>query len=231
MEAKAQISVKEAVSQLFGIESYSRIPKLRNSINTLVGALKKKGILVDANAPIEFTASERERWYLHEKDLVAFHNAVILHGIYAEPKVVIRIFQNQDERKELAVWARDILINRQSVASIGLIRHQLTCFLEQLDSPADLRQLRLANPFDNALPQMGFGPHGNLLKVLAAQTAVLSLGDSMMVRFLEGDIVGAAKAAKDLTATEPLLKRYQAMILSEYREAAEFDELLDDWLK
>lgn len=231
MEADDQISVKEALRQLFGIESYSRVPKLRNSINTLVGALKKKKILADANAPIEFTASERERWFLKRKDLVAFHNAVILHGIYSEPKVVIKIFKNEDERKELAKWARDILINRQSVASVGLIRHQLTQFLDELDSQSDLHQSHLTNPFDNALPQLGFGPHGNLLKVLAAQTAVLSLGDSMMVHFLEGDLEGAAKAARELSTTEPLLKCYKTMILSEFQEAAEFDELLDDWRK
>lgn len=231
MEADDQISVKEALRQLFGIESYSRVPKLRNSINTLVGALKKKKILDDANAPIEFTASERERWYLSTKDLAAFHNAVILHGIYSEPKVVIKIFENVGDRKDLAGWARDILINRQSVASVGLIRHQLTQFLDELDSQSDLHQNRLTNPFDNALPQMGFGPHGNLLKVLAAQTAVLSLGDSMMVRFLEGDLEGAANAARELSTTEPLLKRYKTMILSEFQEAAEFDKLLDDWRK
>lgn len=231
MEGDSHVSVKEALRQLFGIESYSRVPKLRNSINTLVGALKKKKILDDANAPIEFTASERERWYLKAKDLVAFHNSVILHGIYSEPKVVVKIFENVDERKELAGWTRDILINRQSVASIGLIRRQLTHFLDQLDSQSDLHQNRLTNPFDNALPQMGFGPHGNLLKVLAAQTAVLSLGDSMMVRFLEGDLEGAAKAARGLSTTEPLLNRYKTMILSEFREAAEFDDLLDEWRK
>lgn len=231
MEGDDRISVKEALRQLFGIESYSRVPKLRNSINTLVGALKKKKILDDANAPIEFTASERERWYLSTKDLAAFHNAVIFHGIYSEPKVVIKIFENVDDRKDLAGWARDILINRQSVASVGLIRHQLTQFLDELDSQSDLRQNRLTNPFDNALPQLGFGPHGNLLKVLAAQTAVLSLGDSMMVRFLEGDLEAAAEAARELSTTEPLLKRYKTMILSEFQEAAEFDELLDDWRK
>jgi hypothetical protein len=227
----SHLSVKEALRQLFGIESYSRIPKLRNSINTLFRALKKGHILDEANVPIEFTSSESEHWYLLRKDLVAFHNAVILHGIYSEPKVVIKIFQNVDERKELAVWARDILINRQSVASVGLIRHQLTQFLDQLDSQSDLHQKRLTNPFDNALPQMGFGPHGNLLKVLAAQTAVLSFGDSMMVRFLDGDLEGAAKAARELSTTEPLLSRYKTMILSEFREAAEFDDLLDEWRK
>lgn len=217
--------------QLFGIESYSRVPKLRNSINTLVGALKKKKILDDANAPIEFTSSERERWYLSRKDLTAFHNAVILHGIYSEPKIVIKIFENVDERKDLAEWARDILINRQSVASVGLIRHQLTEFLEQLESPCDLLQTNLTNPFDNALPQVGFGPHGNLLKVLAAQTAVLSLGDAMMVRYFNGDLEGAAQAAKELSTTEPLLERYKRMILSDFEEAADFDELLEDWRK
>lgn len=231
MAVDAQIAVKDALSQLFGVESSSRIPKLRNSINTLVGALKKKNILSDANASIEFTSSEHERWYLFRNDLTAFHNAVILHGIYSEPKIVVKIFTDTEERKELATWATEILINRQSVASVGLIRHQLIDFLSELDSESNLYQTRLTNPFDNALPQMGFGPHGNLLKVLAAQTAVLSLGDSMMMRFLDGDIEGAARAAKRLTTDEPVLKRYQRMILAEYQEADEFDDLLDEWRK
>ena len=85
MAVDDQIAVKDAVHQLFGVERYSRIPKLRNSVNTLIGALKKKGVLRDANAPIEFTSSERVRWYLLRVDLTTFYNAIILQGVYSDP--------------------------------------------------------------------------------------------------------------------------------------------------
>jgi len=75
---------------------------------------------------------------------------------------------------------------------------------------------------------MGLGPHqGSLLKTLAAQTAVLSVGDSMMTHYLNGELERAFLAANQVVTDSPLLLKYRDLIISEYQDAKEFDDLLD----
>jgi hypothetical protein len=154
----------------------------------------------------------------------------VLHGIFGEPKTVIRLFTHPALRRQHADWAGSLLLERQSVASLGLINKQLVDLLGMLKSAADLKLGRLPNPFDNALPQMGLSDYGgNLLKAMACQTAALSMGDSMMVHYLNGDLEQAHTMAATLQTENPLLLQYRQMILTAYEEARAFDDLLDTW--
>ena len=93
---------------------------------------------------------------------------------------------------------------------------------------ADLSKEKLANPFSDVWPQMGLGPHqGNLLKTLASQTAALSVGDSMMAHYLNGELEQAYEKANGVVTNNALLLKYRDLILSEYQDAKEFDDLLD----
>ena len=97
----------------------------------------------------------------------------------------------------------------------------------------DLRTESLPSPFvDNVLPQMGLGPAAgsSLLKTLAAQTACLSPGDGMMAWYLEGNLEKAYEAALKIETDNPVLDGYKRRVLTEYRNAKEFNDLLDEWL-
>ena len=71
----------------------------------------------------------------------------------------------------------------------------------------------------------------NLLKALAAQTAALSLGDSMMAHYLSGDLRQAYLLACEVQTQCELLLQYRGLIIREYEEAKDFDDLLDSLRK
>ena len=190
---------------------------LRVALNTLIEALappkvKKEQDALKPRPPplIRMTRRRadgpgagdgRERWYIHPDDEVLVWNAIVLQGLFGAPKI--------------------------SVAGLGLYRHELSLLLDCLVD-SDLTQTKLPNPFVDAWPQMGLGPHqGSLLKTLAAQTAVLSVGDSMMTHYLNGEMERAYLAAKKVVTDSPLLLKYRDLIISEYQDAKEFDDLLD----
>lgn len=222
------LTLSQAVQRQFGIP-LAKHPVLRNAVNTLVKALSQAKQLQLEEESLG-SASKYNRWILPRSELIGLSNAILLHGVFGEPKVVIRIFSQPAERRQHAEWARSLLLERQSVASLGLISRELVRFLDLLDSATDLKQERLPNPFENALPQMGLGDYGgNLLKVLATQTAALSMGDSMMVHYFNGELEQAHAAAVALQTDNPLLRQYRQLILDAYQEAKAFDDLLDAW--
>lgn len=223
------LTLPQAVERLFGIP-LARHPALRNAVNTLVKAMSQDGVLQLNEEDISFTEGGRKRWSLPRSELDGLHNAIVLHGIFGDPKTVIRLFNQPALRQQHADWAGSLLLERQSVASLGLINKQLVDLLDMLKSAVDLKLERLPNPFDNALPQMGLRDYGgNLLKAMACQTAALSMGDSMMVHYLNGDLEQAYTVAKTLQTDNPLLLQYRQMILTAYEEARAFDDLLDAW--
>lgn len=223
------LTLPQAVERLFGIQ-LAHHKALRNAVNTLVKAMKQAGVLQLNEEDISFTEGGRKRWSLPRSELDGLHNAIVLHGIFGDPKTVIRLFNQPALRRQHADWAGSLLLERQSVASLGLINKQLVDLLGMLKSAADLKLERLPNPFDNALPQMGLGDYGgNLLKAMACQTAALSMGDSMMVHYLNGDLGQAHTVAATLQTDNPLLLQYRQMILTAYEEARAFDDLLDTW--
>lgn len=223
------LTLSQAVERLFGIP-LARHPALRNAVNTLVKALSQGGVLQLVQEEISFTERGRKRWTLPRSELIGLNNAILLHGVFGEPKVVIGIFSRPAERRQHAEWARSLLLERQSVAALGLVRPELVRFLDLLDSATDLKQERLPNPFGDVLPQMGLGDYGgNLLKILATQTAALSMGDSLMVHYLNGDLERAYEVACTVETDSPLLLQYRDLVLSEYQAAKAFDDLLDEW--
>lgn len=230
MAIEQGLTLPQAVERLFGIP-LARHPVLRNALNTLVKALSQANVLTLVEEEISHTTKGRKRWTLPRSELIGLSNAMVLHGIFGDPKSVIRLFTQPAVRRQHADWARSLLLERQSVASLGLINQELLGLLELLDSPVDLKQERLPNPFDNnTLPQMGLSDYGgNLLRALACQTAALSLGDSMMAHFLNGELEQAHSAALALNTENPLLLQYRQMILSAHEEAQAFDDLLDAW--
>lgn len=221
--------------------------KLLDSIKTLANALcptLKKGkddgnwrrdpskpMLIELDwAPAASTSvGSRNRVRMNPAHITLFRNAILLQGVFGEPKIVIEFLTSDSKRQVYADWARQLFLERQSLAGLGLLRQELLTFLELLPA-ADLQTTLLPNPFADALPQMGLGPHkGNLLKTLATQTAALSLGDGMIIHYLNNDLAEAHACAMALETENPLLLQYRALILREYEQAKEFDDLLDSF--
>ncbi|MFZ5958843.1 hypothetical protein ACOXVJ_15165 [Pseudomonas knackmussii] len=221
--------------------------KLLDSLNTLVNALspsiKKKDevyrqpdrskfrvIELDWQ-PLAFGTDSRNRVRINPAHIPLLWNAILLQGVFGEPKFVVEFLSPTTRREPLVNWAKDLFLERQSLAGLGLLRHELMVFLNRLPD-ADLYEEYLPNPFADALPQMGIGDlNGNLLKALATQTAALSLGDSMMALYLSGDLEEAFQRARNLETHNALLQKYRDLIVREYEEASAFDELLDSLRK
>lgn len=232
----------------FGLaKPLSKHGKLLNSIKTLANALcptLKKGkddvtwkrdpskpllVELDWTPAASTSVGSRNRVRMNPAHITLFRNAILLQGVFGEPKIVIEFLTSSSKRREYADWAKQLFLERQSLAGLGLLRQELLTFLEMLPE-ADLHATLLPNPFADALPQMGLGPHkGNLLKTLATQTAALSLGDGMMIHYLNNDLVEAHACAVALDTDNPLLQQYRALILREYQQSKEFDDLLDSF--
>ena len=221
--------------------------KLLNSINTLVNALspslkqkdevdrrpdRSKPRLIHLDwMPIIGGPEGRNRVRINPEHITLLWNAILLQGVFGEPKLVVELLNPNTKRQPLVDWARQLFLERQSLAGLGLLRQELLAFLERLPV-ADLREEPLPNPFADTLPQMGLGHlHGNLLKALAAQTAALSLGDSMMAHYLSGDLEQAYRHALEVPTQSDLLGQYRDLIIREYEEAEDFDNLLDSLRK
>ncbi|WP_313506194.1 hypothetical protein [Stutzerimonas kunmingensis] len=225
----ADLTLQQAIGDPLGI-TLAKHPPLRNSVNTLARALDNAKLIVLVDGSRGATSSEYRKLSVTSADAICLVNAVLLQGIFSEPKVIIKLITDPAERRQHATIAKSLLLDRQSVAGLGLVRPELALFLDLLCSDADLRLKRLPNPFADALPQMGLGPKsGSLLKTLAIQTAVLSLADSMMAYYLDGEIEKAWGAALRVETDNPLLLKYRALILRQHQEAVAFDALLDDW--
>lgn len=219
--------------------------KLLNSLNTLVSALspstknkgeverypsKTKPIIVQLDwAPLSWGADSRNRVLINPDHVTLLWNGIMLQGVFGEPKLVVELMLPKADRKPFVEWAKQLFLDRQSLAGLGLLRQELISFLEKLPD-VDLQKERLPNPFADTLPQMGLGHlNGNVLKALATQTAALSLGDSMMTHYLAGNLEKAYEAATQVQTDNALLLRYRELILREYQRAKEFDDLLDSF--
>lgn len=217
--------------------------KLLNSINTLVNALspsikhkdevdrrpdrtKHRAVHLDWE-PIIGGPEGRNRVRINPAHITKLWNAILLQGVFGEPKLVVELLKPDAKRQPLVDWAQQLFLERQSLAGLGLLRQELVVLLDRLPV-ADLCEEPLPNPFADTLPQMGLGHlHGNLLKALATQTAALSLGDSMMAHYLGGDLQQAYEKACEVQTQSELLLQYRDLIIREYEEAKDFDNLLD----
>ncbi|MFP8966027.1 hypothetical protein ACKC9G_05560 [Pokkaliibacter sp. CJK22405] len=229
MVTEGYFTQAEAVERLFGIV-LAKHTVFKNAVSTLATALNKQGVLPLQKEGNNYAAGSRQRITLPGKALTVLSNAIILQGLFGEPKTVVSLFKDSAARAGHADRARSLLLERQSVANVGLIRHELLQVLDLLGSSVDLTQERLPNPFDNnVFPQMGLSDYGgNLLRALACQTAALSQGDSMMAHYLNGELEQAHKLASKLHTQNTILQKYQRLIVRDYHEAQDFDNLLDD---
>lgn len=216
-------SFSEAINLHFGIP-LAKHEAMRSDVGYLLKAMAKAGVITLDGEQLAHKTS----WRIPAKEMLAVRNAVLLQGIFPEPKVVIKLFNSVAERRSHAQWARELLLEPKSAAGLALVHVDLLDFLQVLESEADLKTHALPNPFPDALPQIGLASYGgNLLRALATQIAALSVGDNMMLHYLNGELEQAVACANTLVTDNALLQQYRSLIIREYEQAKEFDDLLD----
>lgn len=230
MAAERWMTLQQAVGDPLGIP-LAKHPTLRNAVNTLVKVLAKAELITLQQERFEYSSSEKKRLSLNAADRTCLVNAVLLQGVFAEPKVVLKLFTDAAIRANHAAWARTLLIDQQSQAGQGFIPSQLTGFLDMLAGDCDLKSEPLPNPFADTLPQMGIGPAHctSLLHLAAVQAAALSQGYIMMAYYLNGDIEKAYQTALEVKGDTPALEQYRDLIIRDYRDSKAVKALLEDW--
>lgn len=223
MVSSPSYSFSEAIKLHFGI-TLAKHEAMRTDVDYLLKAMHKASVIALEGEQLTHNKS----WRIPAKDMCAVRNAVLLQGVFTDAKLVIKLFNSTPERHSHAQWARELLLERQSVANLALAHENLLGFLRVLESGADLKAHDLPNPFPASLPQIGLASYGgNLLRALAVQTAALSAGDGMVLHYLNGELEQAFTCANQLDTNNALLLQYRSLIIREYEQAKEFDDLLD----
>jgi hypothetical protein len=219
------VPLAEAVERVFGIV-LSKHQTIRYALNSLI----KSEVLEHSKEPISYAEGGRSRILIHRDQFDKLHNAVVLQGLFSETKTITAILKDSGKfeyRHKIADFAQNILVGRQSIVGISLLPAEVKGFLEMLGSDKDLATNRLPNPF-HVLPQLVLDQGTSVIQQMLAQSSVLSQGDSMMAHYLNDDLESAWQAAQQLDIADPTLGQYKALIEREYREASEFDVLLDN---
>ncbi len=174
-------------------------------------------------------ASNKHHLLIAHESMDKLYNAVLLQGFFADSKRVRSIFSDRKKRIEASEFLAVTLSGRQSVLGMALQSDALAQLITIMKSEVSLSEHRLPNPF-NELPQLSINGVTSVMEALLAQSAVLTNGETMMVHFLHGELEKAYRAACLLEPEHPILAKYHSLIHQQYRQAKEFDNLLDDLL-
>lgn len=217
-----RLTVPDAIRKLFGVDVAKESPLLKNKANSLVrnGLIKTDTELI----------AHRNAVYLAEGQETVLFNALVLNAIFPDPKDVKKVFVEAEFRQQAAIIVKAVLTDTQSVVGVGLSHPNAYELINCLESGFDLYKERLPNPF-NVLPQIALGQETGLLQALLAQAAALSPAEGLLLSFLRGDIEEANRLAGLLETDNPDLSALKNSVESKFREAQEFDDLLDQFRK
>ncbi|PKH02093.1 hypothetical protein CXF72_13330 [Psychromonas sp. MB-3u-54] len=214
------IQIPRAIHKLFGVE----IAKYK-SFKDLIYPLVRSGFISHYKEPIQ--NSDKNTIFITYDQLDKLYNAVLLQSIFPDSKTIKSIFENKTVRADKAKAIRLLLQDRQSIAGIGLLSAEVERFVTMLESDSCLSQKRLPNPYVE-LPQLSFTGITNLMQALLVQSAALSVTDSMLAHYLSGNLEKSWELSKNIEPILPIIQDYKMKIDKEYKEALEFDKLLDD---
>jgi hypothetical protein len=211
------ITAGQAIEMLFGIK-LSKHRGLKDKVTSLM-----RNGLVDYKAQLVVHRSSNR---VYSDQYTTLHNAVLIQALLPDPKKVKQVFDNNEYRYEIAGVFNALLLERRSIVGISLLKPEVLRFLATLSSNSNLREKKLANPFET-LPQIIFGTSVDLLQSVLAQNASQESGDAMMAHYLNGDLQAAVDASSKINSSNPYLQQLIKHIQREYRNACEFDDLLD----
>ncbi|WP_444891998.1 hypothetical protein ACJJIE_13295 [Microbulbifer sp. TRSA001] len=217
VKANEGITIAAAIKKLFSIK-LSEHEGLRNKISSL-----NRNGLFDCEGQL---IVQRQSKRVLPDQITTLYNAVILMSLLPDPKKVKRVFEDKAFRHDITPVFGALLLERRSIIDIALLKPEVSKFLEVLSGTENLREIKLANPFET-LPLLALDGPLDLIQAILAQNTSLSNGDAMMAHYLEGDIEAAWRSAQKISTKDPRLLQYAHLIERTYREAQEFDDLLD----
>lgn len=215
-----RLTIPDAIRKLFGIDVAKESPLLKNKANSLVrnGLIKTETELI----------VHRKSVYLAKGQEIVLFNALLLNAVFPDPKDVKKVFFDTDYRQKAAITAKSVLLENKSLMGVAISHPDTRELISCLEGAFDLFNEKLPNPFQ-MLPQVALGGEASLLHALLAQAASLSPADGLFFCFLKGDIAEANRLAQKIEADTPELNALKNTIESKYREAQEFDFLLDQF--
>lgn len=215
------MTIPEVIDLLFGIQ-LAKNPKIRSCLDNFT---RENSGLIPVHRD---TVIHKDNKTIHRDQHTTLFNAVVLQGLFSETRTVRKLLTENKPafRNQMAELAKIILLGRNTLLGISLLPTETLNFIDVLASDADLTKVRLNNPFET-LPQVVLESGTNTIQAFLAQTAALSDSDSMMAHYLAGDIEKAWQTARQVTSDNEIVNKYKSLINKEYREASEFDELLD----
>lgn len=216
------LTTAECVCRLFGIK-LSHHTKLKNQLNSLTRNKLIKSEKEDSN----LTPGSRGKVRIPISELPTVHNAVLLMGIFGDPKNTKRIFEDHVYRAEMANWVEALLFERQSIVGIDLYSEVVHQFIIHFsDETFNLKEHKLPTPFV-ALPQLALEGKSDIFQALLTQSAMQSASDSMMLAYLNNDIDKAYTLSLSVQTDNPALVKYQQLIQRKYQEAVDFEKTLE----
>lgn len=212
-----QFTIPEALRKEFGIQNCECLRMVAN------GFVRNKLIKADV-----YDGGERKSVRIRDSQLPALHNAIILHALFGDTKVVKAIFVDSIIRRRQAEAASRLFFQRNSLMGVALINEAAQALVDALRSDFDLKRNRLSNPFAT-LPHQALGNASGLFLAVLAQAGSLSAGDSVLHAYLQGDLLLARERILAIADLPDDMVHLRKHILEKYRQAQEFDDLLDSW--
>ncbi|MCH8543858.1 MAG: hypothetical protein LAT61_09835 [Alcanivorax sp.] len=216
--------IPELIRDLFQIDTGAESTCLKNKAMSFV----RNGLL-----PAEAEqAVQRKQWFVTDADGVTIlHNALLLSAFFPDPKYVKAIFDKPATRLKSAEELKALFTDRQALLGVALLKPAAVELVEclQATDSFNLRQSRLPSPFE-VLPQLGLSSNMMLMSALLAQSASLDAGDSLLAAYLAQDWERASQLCDELEGLGEVPVGCRSLVeavRARYREAQEFDELLD----
>lgn len=218
-----QRKIPELIRELFKLSSAADSKTLKDKAMSFVrnGLIKAESVQV----------THRKQWFITDKQgETLLFNALLLSAFFPDPKQVKEIFKNTDARLRAAETIRSIFLDRQSLLGISLVKPKTFHLIDNLSNDAfELNSTKLPNPFET-LPQLTLCNNTALLHALLAQSASLDAYDSLLRAYLQQNWESAIEQCNQLENLG-LVPSHCLMLVEaikkEYREAREFDALLD----
>lgn len=220
-----EYSSSEVVQKLFNVD-INEYRKFKDSITTLEGKKNSNSILKPKMIDIP-GQHNKKRVYLEEQ-FIYFFNVIIIQGFFPKPKIISELLNDFEARSEQADFLSDTLLDRSEVGKIKLKPEEIKTFLDELKNPNfDFHNKRLTNPFSK-LPQL---ENISLIGALAHENKATRESTMMMEQYFSGNLSESYEISKKITESEGIVSKYKERIEKEYREAEEFDSLLDSFKK
>ncbi|MCV2402933.1 hypothetical protein OFY17_08575 [Marinomonas sp. C2222] len=211
-------TIPDALRMLFGSQVLVTTPSLRTKANSFL----RNGVL---NFKADLNIHKNTNT-IPESELDTLFNAMLLSSIFADSKEVKAIFFEAEKRANCAEVVKAMFTRQHSLAGIALSSSEASAFIACLEGSFDLRAERLPNPF-KTLPQVTLGTNTSLLRVLLAQAAILEPMDSILMKYLDGDLLEAKDLIDQLDVNASGVAELKAEIEKKITEAEDVDVLLD----